>query len=60
MSNAEPYAKLFCLECEELWDIDFTNKSEAPSEYAVAIEQKIGDGCPDCHGELKLIEAKEV
>lgn len=46
--------------CEELWDIDFTNKSEAPSEYAVAIEQKIGDGCPDCRGELKLIEAKEV
>lgn len=53
-SKDEPYAQLFCEDCEALWDIDFTNRSEYPGEYAMAIEQKIGDGCPDCGGELRL------
>ena len=52
----KPYAQLFCEGCEELWDIDFTNKNEHPGEYAMYIEQKIGDGCPDCGGELRLIK----
>ena len=55
---SEPYAQLLCADCEALWDIDFTKKKEHPAEYVVAIEQKIGDGCPDCHGELVLVGDK--
>lgn len=55
---SKPYAQLFCLECEALWDIDFENKTENPAEYVLYIEAKIGDGCFDCGGELKLVGDK--
>jgi len=56
---SKPYARLFCLECETLWDVDFTNKSEHPAEYAAYIEMKINDGCPDDGGELRLIKERD-
>lgn len=57
--TGELYAQLFCTDCEELFDIRFTNTTAPPAEYAIAIEQKIGDGCPDCHGELVLVNPKQ-
>ena len=52
------YAQLFCDECEESWDISFSNKTYPPVEYVMYIEQKINDGCPDCGNKLILLGDK--
>ncbi len=53
--NSEVYATLKCKNCGESWDITFENTSYPPSEYAMAIEQKENEPCPDCGGELEIV-----
>lgn len=51
--SKEVYATLICKDCKHSWDITFDNTDFPPSEYAMAIEQKVSEGCPDCRGELE-------
>lgn len=49
--------QLVCKNCKQGFIITFDNKTAPPSEYAMAIEQKLNEPCPDCD-KIKLGLAK--
>jgi transcription elongation factor Elf1 len=55
MTKTLEIAKLGCTKCGATFSISFKNKAYPIDEYAMAIENKIGQGCPDCKGKLVII-----